>query len=109
MDGAILFLEDVHEPIYRVDRMLTHLALAGVLGKLNGLVFGRCRECDPGEGYGALTLDEVLADHVTTLGVPAFQGAMIGHIDRQFTVPVGANAEIDADRGTIRLLEPAVV
>lgn len=109
MDGAILFLEDTGEQVYRMDRMLTHLGLAGVLGRLSGLVFGRCTDCQPGEGYGALTLDEVLADHVKPLGVPAFRGAMIGHIDRQFTVPIGLEAEIDAEAGTIRLLEPAVV
>jgi muramoyltetrapeptide carboxypeptidase len=109
MDGAILFLEDTGEAVYRMDRMLTHLKLAGLLGRIKGFVFGRCTDCKPGEGYGALTLDEVLADHVKSLGVPAFRGAMIGHIDRQFTVPVGLEAEIDADAGTIRLLEPAVV
>jgi muramoyltetrapeptide carboxypeptidase len=107
-DGAILFLEDTGEQVYRVDRMLTQLALAGVLSRVAGVVFGRCTDCKPGDGYGALTLDEVLADHVKTLRVPAFRGAMIGHIDQQFTVPVGAEAEIDADRGTIQLLQPAV-
>lgn len=108
LDGAILFLEDTGEAIYRMDRMLTQLKLAGLLGRIKGFVFGRCTDCKPGEGYGALTLDEVFADHVKPLGVPAFRGAMIGHIDRQFTVPVGLPAEIDADAGTIRLLEPAV-
>lgn len=109
MDGAILFLEDTGEQVYRMDRMLTHLGLASVLGRLRGFVFGRCTDCKPGEGYGALTLDEVLTDHVKPLGIPAFRGAMIGHIDRQFTVPVGLEAEMDAEAGTIRLLEPAVV
>lgn len=108
-DGAVLFLEDTGEQVYRVDRMLTQLALAGVLSRVAGVVFGRCTDCKPGDGYGALTLEEVLADHVKTLGVPAFRGSMIGHIDRQFTIPVGAEAEIDADRGTIRLLSPAVL
>ena len=109
LDGAILFLEDTGEAVYRMDRMLTHLKLAGLLGRIKGFVFGRCTDCKPGEGYGALTLDEVFADHVKPLGVPAFRGSMIGHIDRQFTVPVGLPAEIDAAAGTIRLLEPAVV
>lgn len=109
LDGAILFLEDTGEAIYRMDRMLTHLKLAGLLSRLKGFVFGRCTDCKPGEGYGALTLDEVLDDHVKPLGVPAFRGSMIGHIDRQFTVPVGLECEIDATAGTIRLLEPAVI
>lgn len=108
-DGAILFLEDINEDIYRIDRMLTHLALAGILGRLRGFVFGNCTDCEPGRGYGSLTLEELFDDHVRPLGVPAWHGAMIGHIDRKFTVPLGVEAEIDAERGSIRLLEPAVV
>jgi len=108
-DGSILFVEDLNEDIYRVDRMLTQLSLAGVLGKVGGFVFGDCKNCDPGNGYGSLTLMEVLADHIGPLGVPAWYGSMIGHIADKFTVPLGVRAEIDADAGTIRLLEPAVV
>jgi muramoyltetrapeptide carboxypeptidase len=106
--GRILFFEDVREQIYRVDRMLTQLALGGMLGRLAGVVVGHCTDCLPGEGYGSLTLEEVLDDHIEPLKVPAFEGAMIGHIDRQFTLPIGVNAEIDAGAGTIRLLEEAV-
>jgi len=108
-DGAILFLEDINEDLYRVDRMLTHLALAGILKQIRGFVFGTCTDCDPGRGYGSLTLEEIFDDHVRPLGVPAWHGAMIGHIDRKLTVPLGVEAEIDAERGSIRLLEPAVV
>lgn len=108
-DGAILFLEDVDEEIYRVDRMLTHLRLAGVLERIAGFVFGACTSCEPGDGYGSLTLEEVFDDHVRPLGVPAYVGALVGHIDEQFTVPVGAPVEIDAARGSMRLLEPAVL
>ncbi len=107
-DGAILFLEDVREDIYRVDRMLTQLRLAGLLGRVRGFVFGSCSRCGPGEGYGSLTLEEVLDEHVKPLGVPAYEGAMIGHQERQFTVPIGALVEMDADSGTIAMLEPAV-
>ena len=107
-DGAILFLEDIGEAVYRVDRMLTQLALAGVLGDIAGFVFGRCTDCGPGPGYGSLTLEQVLADHIEPLGIPAFSGSMIGHIDQQFTIPLGIDVEIDADRGSIRMLEPGV-
>jgi muramoyltetrapeptide carboxypeptidase len=89
--------------------MLTQLRLAGLLEGLRGLVFGTCKNCGPGRGYGSLTLEEVLDDHVRPLGVPAYQGAMIGHQDRQFTVAVGVEAELDADGGTLRMLEPAVL
>ena len=108
-EGCILFLEDVNEEVYRVDRMLTQLSLAGVLKQINGLVFGHCRDCEPDGKYGSLTLPEVLADHIGPLGIPAWYGSMIGHIADKFTVPVGIRAEIDADEGTIKLLEPAVV
>jgi muramoyltetrapeptide carboxypeptidase len=108
-DNAILFTEDVHEEPYRIDRMLTQLKLAGVLGRLKGFVFGSCSECDPGEGnYGVLTLEEIFDDHIKPLGIPAWQGAMIGHQQPQWTLPEGVAVEIDATAGTIRLLESPV-
>jgi muramoyltetrapeptide carboxypeptidase len=109
--GNILFLEDVDEAEYRIDRMLTQLGQAGVLAKLAGVVFGQCTDCvaKGNEGYGGFTLTQVLEQHLKPLGVPAFQGSWFGHIGDQFTLPVGARAEIDADAGTIRLLEAAVV
>jgi muramoyltetrapeptide carboxypeptidase len=107
-DGAILFLEDVGEDLYRVDRMFTQLKLAGVLERIRGFVFGTCAECEPGEGFASLTLEEILGDHIKPLGVPAWFGAMIGHQTPQWTVPVGIEAEIDATKGTVRMLAPAV-
>lgn len=107
-DKAILFLEDVNENIYRIDRCLTQLRLAGVLEQISGFIFGQCTECGPGEGYGSLTLEQVFDDHLLPLGIPAWSGAMIGHIANKFTLPEGIAAEIDARKGTIQLLEPAV-
>ena len=107
--GAILFLEDVDEAVYRVDRMMTTLKLAGVLDRIAGFIFGRCTDCDPGSGFGSLTLEQVLEDHIAPFGIPAFRGSMIGHIPEQFTLPIGGRAEMDAGQGTIRLLEPAVL
>ncbi|NQV50547.1 MAG: LD-carboxypeptidase [Candidatus Marinimicrobia bacterium] len=107
--GNLLFLEEVGEDIYRVDRMLTQLKLAGILAEISGFVFGKCRNCDSGEGYGSLTLEEVLDDHIRPLGIPAWFGSMIGHIENKFTIPLGVNAEINADKGSIELLESAVI
>ena len=107
-DGAILFVEDVGEDLYRVDRMFTQLKLVGALEKIRGFVFGTCAECGPGEGFASLTLEEILADHIKPLGVPAWFGAMIGHQTPQWTLPVGADVEIDATKGTITMLAPAV-
>lgn len=107
--GAILFLEDVDEAEYRIDRMLTQLSLAGILGKVAGVVFGQCASCrSTSPSYGGFTLSQVLDQHLTPLGVPAWQGAQFGHVADQFSLPVGVRAEIDAGAGTIRLLEPAV-
>jgi muramoyltetrapeptide carboxypeptidase len=108
--GAILFLEDVQENLYRIDRMLTSLKLAGILDKAKGVVFGNCSQCGPGnDNYAALTMEEILADHVKTLGVPAWQGAMIGHDQPQWTIPFGLEVEIDAVAATVTMTEPAVV
>lgn len=107
--GAILFLEDINEYIYRVDRMLSTLRLTGALNQVAGVVLGQFTNCNPGEGYGTLTLDEVFDEYLLPLKVPVYRGAMIGHIKRKFTVPVGTLAEVDADAGTLQLLHPSVV
>jgi muramoyltetrapeptide carboxypeptidase len=108
--GAILFLEDVDEAEYRIDRMLTQLGQAGVLGGLAGAVFGQCTNCvgSSSGNYGGFTLTDVLKHHLGRLGVPAYQGAWFGHIADQFSLPVGVMAEIDAGAGSIRMLEAAV-
>jgi len=108
-DDAILFLEDVEEAEYRVDRMLTQLALAGILGRLNGIVFGQCTRCATANpGPNSVSLDMVLNNHFSRFNIPSFTGAWFGHISNQLNIPVGVRAEIDADAGTIRVLEAAV-
>jgi muramoyltetrapeptide carboxypeptidase len=108
-DGAILFLEEINEYIYRVDRMLSTLQLSGALDRVAGVVLGAFTNCGPGDGnYGTLTLDEVFDDYFKPLKVPVFSGALFGHIKRKFTLPVGLPVEMDATAGTVRFLEPAV-
>lgn len=108
LNGAILFLEDVAEPPYRVDRMLTQLKLAGALEGLAGFVFGQCTRCNPGSDYGSLTLEEILNDHIQPLGIPAWSGAWIGHVEPMWTLPIGVEVAIDATAGTIQMLEGAI-
>ena len=108
-DGAILFLEDVNEAEYRIDRLLTQLAQSGLLKRVAGVVFGQCTNCrNPDSAYGNFTLYEVLDHHFRPLGVPAFQGLRFGHIADHLSIPVGCRAEMDAGAGTLRLLEPVV-
>ncbi len=106
-ENAILYLEDVGESVYRIDRMLTQLKLAGVLNQISGFVFGKCTNCDAGDN--SLTLEQVFDDHIKPLDIPAFYGAMISHEDDNITLPVGLKAGIDATKKTIRVLETAVV
>ena len=104
--GKILFLEDVGEAPYRIDRMFSTLKLMGALDKIAGFVFGECTDCKPGDGYGSLTLEQILDDYIKPLQVPAYRGAMIGHIRQQFIVPIGGMVGLDADAGSLRMLEP---
>ena len=109
-EGAILVLEDINEYIYRVDRMLSTLKISGVLDRVAGVVLGAFTKCEPGDGnYGTLTLDEVFDDYFKPLNVPVYSGALFGHIKRKFTLPLGLPMEMDADAGTMRFLQPAVV
>eukprot|EP00010_Vexillifera_abyssalis_P004045 CAMPEP_0201553604 /NCGR_PEP_ID=MMETSP0173_2-20130828/31309_1 /ASSEMBLY_ACC=CAM_ASM_000268 /TAXON_ID=218659 /ORGANISM="Vexillifera sp., Strain DIVA3 564/2" /LENGTH=308 /DNA_ID=CAMNT_0047964505 /DNA_START=104 /DNA_END=1026 /DNA_ORIENTATION=+ len=98
----ILFLEDVGEPPYRIDRMLTQLQLSGVLSEISGFVWGICPNCDNGNQFDVAT---VLDQHIQPLGIPAYRGAMFGHIHGQYTLPLGIYAQLDATKFTITLLE----
>ena len=94
LDGAILVLEDVNEPVYRIDRMLQHLRLAGALSRVAGLLFGAFTERgDEGE---TLPLAQVLRETAGAIGVPCLAGAPIGHLADQWTLPFGAMAELDS-------------
>jgi muramoyltetrapeptide carboxypeptidase len=108
LTGAILFLEDVGESVYRIDRMLTQLKLAGVLDQLAGFVFGQCTNCGPSGGYGALTLEQVLTDHIAPLGIPAWWNAAIGHVEPILTLPLGIEVTMDATAGRIVMEEAAI-
>lgn len=108
LDGAILVLEDVNEAVYRVDRMLRQLVLAGMLRGCRALVFGQCTDCPAERDDGARTLDEVLAELADELGVPCLAGVPVGHVDEQWTVPLGATATLDAAARRLDV-EPAPV
>jgi muramoyltetrapeptide carboxypeptidase len=104
-NGAILFLEDTHEELYRIDRMLTQLWLAGKLEHLAGFVFGRCTDC-PVTGP-SLSMGQILRERFSH--VPAIWGLSFGHIEKKLTIPIGLTATLDADAGTLSIAEAAVV
>lgn len=103
---AIVFLEDTHEEPYRVDRMLTQLALGGKLTGIAGFLWGRCTDCEP-KG-NSFSLEEILRDRFAALGVPALSGLSFGHIEQKLTLPIGVTATIDGDAGTLTIDEAAV-
>jgi len=105
-ENSILFLEEIGEEPYRIDRMFSQLALSGALKKIKGFVFGKCSDCDSKNPANSLTVEQILYDYISPLGIPAFQGALIGHIDEQLILPVGAKVRIDATQGSIHVVEP---
>ncbi|HET7425811.1 MAG TPA: LD-carboxypeptidase [Gemmatimonadales bacterium] len=106
--GALLVLEDVNEDLYRIDRMLAHLRMIGALAQLAGVLVGRFTGLKRHMNDGALGVDDVLEHYFGPLGVPVAIGLPVGHIDDQWTIPLGVRARFDADAGTVSLLEPAV-
>jgi muramoyltetrapeptide carboxypeptidase len=104
LTGAILLIEEVDEPPYKVDRMLTHLRRAGVLARIAGVAVGQFTNC---ADRWDVPVAAVLAERLGDLGVPVLGGLPIGHGVGQVTVPVGVPAVLDADAGTLTA-EPAV-
>ena len=107
--GAILFIEDVGEDSYSIDRMLSHLTLTGTLQGLAGVMVGRFTELKKGGDDGAMGVDTILARYLEPLKIPVAYGYPIGHIDEQWTLPIGVRVRLDATAGELDILEPAVV
>lgn len=106
-NNAILFLEDIGEDVYRIDRMMSQLKLSGILNSLNGFIFGKCTDCSA--NANSLSLKTVLTEYIKPLDIPAFYGAMISHEEQNLTIPVGVQASINATNQTIEILEPGVL
>jgi muramoyltetrapeptide carboxypeptidase len=100
---SLLFLEDVNEEPYQLDRMLTHLRQAGVLGGVAGIVFAEMANC----GTRREILD-VLTERTRDLGVPVAFGLPSGHGRGKRTLPLGVRARLDAGRRTLEILGPVV-
>ena len=107
--GAVLFLEEVGEPVYRLDRLLSQLRLAGVLEGVAGVAVGAISDC-PDEDRDDLPPPlEVLLDRLGELGVPVAFGFPFGHVPDNWTLPCGVRARLDASAGTLEILEAGVV
>ncbi|MCS7338758.1 MAG: LD-carboxypeptidase [Verrucomicrobiae bacterium] len=110
--GRILFFEDVNEPPYRIDRLLTQLLNAGLLQQVAGIAIGINRNCaDTGParaGERRQTLEEVLQDRLVPLKVPVVVGLPFGHVPFNATIPIGVHATLDGTAGKLIVTEPAV-
>jgi muramoyltetrapeptide carboxypeptidase len=104
-EGKILFIEDVDEAPYRIDRMLNQLRLAGVFDVCAGVVFGAFTRCEAGEGKRSLNLQEIIVDLVAPSGKPVLFGLEAGHCVPTLSLPLGTTCRLDADSGSLTLLE----
>lgn len=112
--GAILVLEDVNEPVYRIDRMLRQLQLSGVLARCAGLTFGAFTERGAGERddddaaatveNGSDALQRVIDESAAAVNGPVLAGVPVGHIAEQWTWPFGGMAELNADERRLTVL-----
>jgi muramoyltetrapeptide carboxypeptidase len=106
LEGAILLLEDQGERPYRLDRMWTHLQLAGVFARVRGIALGSFTGCEePDAGYGSA---DVLRELAQETGLPCAAGFPVGHGDVNEPVPLGVRVRLDADAVKLTFLEPAV-
>ncbi len=106
---SILAIEEVDEAPYRIDRLLTQLRHSGLASKLSGLIFGqftRCEQKDPKRP--SLSTAEVLQDFASRLPCPALANLQYGHVPKKLTLPFGVTARLDAKKGRLDIIEPAV-
>jgi len=102
-EGAILFIEDINEPLYRIDRLLTHLRLAGTLHKLRGVLVGDVA------GVDTIALEGLLKQTFASLRIPVLAGWRSGHCDPNLTLPMGALVRLDAGSKTLVLEQDVVI
>lgn len=102
--GKIVFIEDVGEAPYRIDRMLTQLISAGFFDKAKGIILGIFAGCEK-KDEETQSLHQVVEERIKRLQIPAVYGFSFGHIDHQCTFPIGAKAIFEADEGVVYLLE----
>jgi muramoyltetrapeptide carboxypeptidase len=104
----ILFIEEVSEDPYRVDRMLTQLLHSYKLQQCKGIILGQFKGCSLPHYERSLTLEEVLSDRLSELNIPIFSGLSAGHDYPRLTLPMGAKVKINAETGIINVLEAVI-
>ena len=103
--GKILFIEEIGEEPYRIDRMLTQLRLSNKLQEVEGIILGNFNNCSPEDPDMSLTLEEVIDNIIKPLNKPTLLNLQAGHCEPTITIPFGVKARLDADRKQITILE----
>jgi muramoyltetrapeptide carboxypeptidase len=106
-EGKIVYLEEVDEKTYSIDRMLTHLIQASNINKATGIVLGIFKGGNKNE-LPAFSLKELLIQLIQPLGIPSVYGFPFGHVENKMTIPNGINARFNADKKTLKLLEKTI-
>ena len=110
-EGTILFIEDIAEKPFRIDRMLMQLRLAGKLDRVRGFVFGEMLDCLPPKDE-TYTLQEVITRVLAPYRVPIIYGLKSGHVTSgNITLPIGVQAELAAENSgaSLRILEASTL
>jgi muramoyltetrapeptide carboxypeptidase len=109
--NAILVLEDVGEDVYKIDRFLNQLKLAGVFEQLNGLVLGQFTFCENGldSKSPSFPIEHVFDEYFSNLTIPVMGNFPYGHDKKKFTLPMGIKVELDSTHGILKMLEPGVL
>jgi muramoyltetrapeptide carboxypeptidase len=101
LEHVILALEDVTEAPYRIDRMLTQWRMMGQLQQVRGIALGRFSQCQPPAGIPSFSVEEVLGDRLSDLGIPIVSDLPFGHDGVNAALPVGIPVHLDGDRGLL--------
>lgn len=100
----LLFIEDVGEEPYKVDRLLNQLRLAGKLREASGIIIGDFAKAEPSNPEKSLTLDEVFAHYFKDLGKPVVEGFQMGHCEPNIAIPLGVKGRLNANERTLTIL-----
>jgi muramoyltetrapeptide carboxypeptidase len=107
---SLLFLEEIEEECYRFDRMMCQLWLAGIVKETKGILIGELTDVKASDTTKPfLSVEEILSDYLSPLSMPILRDLVYGHIPRKLTIPIGIEARMDADAGTLEFMESAVV
>ena len=107
-EPLILFLEEVEEEPYSIDRSLVHIRQWRNFKYVKAVIFGQCRKCEPEHADRSLTLEQVIAQFDEDTGIPMIKNAAFGHVLDKITLPIGVSVSLDLATAQLTLKQPCV-